>query len=118
MDEKRKGLKRDVGKGAAKAAKPSWSPNPSRAEIEFGFQEQSAPKSSPRSHTNSVLDVLYKDGKIKGSNFQWNRPHIQIPSESMGNVKTMRRTESVTVLCYHILCPWAMYHVGPNRGTS
>jgi hypothetical protein len=28
----------------------------------------------------------------------------------------MRRTESVTVLCYHILAPWAMYQVGPNRG--
>jgi hypothetical protein len=26
--------------------------------------------------------------------------------------------ESVTVLCYHILAPWAMYQVGPNRGTS
>jgi hypothetical protein len=26
-------------KGAGKAAKPSWSPNPSRAEIQFGFQE-------------------------------------------------------------------------------
>jgi hypothetical protein len=30
-EEIRKGLKR------AKAAKPSWSPNPSRAEIQFGF---------------------------------------------------------------------------------
>jgi hypothetical protein len=39
MEEIRKGLKRDVGKGAVKAAKPSWSPNPSRAEIQFGFQE-------------------------------------------------------------------------------
>jgi hypothetical protein len=26
-------------KGVAKAAKPSWSPNPSRAGIQFGFQE-------------------------------------------------------------------------------
>jgi hypothetical protein len=57
-------------RGGAKEAKPSWSPNPSRAEIQFGFQEQSAPKSSPRSHTNSVLDVLYMDGKIRGSSFQ------------------------------------------------
>jgi hypothetical protein len=53
-------------KGAAKAAKPSWSPNPSRAEIQFGFEEQSAPKLSPRSHTNSVLNILYMDGKIRG----------------------------------------------------
>jgi hypothetical protein len=104
-------------KGAAKAAKPSWSPNPSRAEIQFGFQEQSAPKLSPRSHTNSVLDVLYIDGKIRGSTFQWNWSHIHIPSESKGKAETMRCTESVTVLCYHILAMWAMYQVGPNRGT-
>jgi hypothetical protein len=38
--------------------------------IKFGFQEQSAPKSSPRSHTNSAFDVLYMDGKIRESNFQ------------------------------------------------
>jgi hypothetical protein len=42
---------------------------------------------------------------------------IHIPSESKGKAETMRRTESVTVLCYHILAPWAMYQVGPNRGT-
>jgi hypothetical protein len=105
-------------KGAAKVAKPSWSPNPSRAEIQFGFQEPSAPKSSPRSHTNFVLDVLYMDGKIRGSTFQWNWYHIQILSESTRNVETMRHTESITVLCYHILAPWAIYQVGPNRGTS
>jgi hypothetical protein len=99
-------------------AKPSWSSNPSRAEIQFRFQEQSAPKLSPRSHTNSVLDVLYMDGKIRGSTFQWNQSHIQIPSESTGNTETIRHTESVMVLCYHILAPWAMYQVGPNRGTS
>jgi hypothetical protein len=57
-------------------------------------------------------------GKIRGSNFQWNQSNIQIPFESTGNVETMRRTESVTVLCYHILAPWAMYQGGPNRGTS
>jgi hypothetical protein len=58
------------------------------------------------------------DGKIRGSTFQWNRSHIQIPSESMGNVETMRRTESITVMCYHILAPWAMYQVELNRDTS
>jgi hypothetical protein len=99
-------------------AKPSWNPNPSRAGIQFGFQEQSAPKSLPISHTNSVLYILYVDEKLGGSTFQWNRSHIQIPSESIGNVEIMRRTESVTVRCYHILAPWAMYQVGPNRGTS
>jgi hypothetical protein len=42
---------------------------PSRAEIQFGFQEQSTRKSSLRSHINSVLDVLYMDGNIRGSTF-------------------------------------------------
>jgi hypothetical protein len=91
-------------KGAAKEANPSWSPNPSRAEIQFGFQEQSAPKLSPRSHTNSVLYVLYMDGKIRGSTFQWNWYHIQITSESTRNVETMRCTESVTISWPRGLC--------------
>ena len=58
------------------------------------------------------------DGKLRGSNFQWNQSHIQIPSESMGNVETMSCTESVTVLRYHILAACAMYQVRPNSGTS
>jgi hypothetical protein len=58
------------------------------------------------------------NGMIRGSTFQWNWSHIQIPSESTGNVETMMHTESVMVLCYHILAPWAMYQDGPNRGTS
>jgi hypothetical protein len=91
---------------------------PSQVGVPIQVQEMSAPKSLPRSHTRVVLDVLYMDGKIRGSTFQWNQSHIQIPSGSMGNVETMRCTESVTVLCYHILAPWAMYQVGPNRGTS
>jgi hypothetical protein len=113
--EDKEGLKERCGGGKEQQ---SWSPNPSRAGIQFGFQEQSAPKSSPRSHTNSVLEILYMEGKLRGSIFQWNQSHIQIPSESAENVKTMRRTESVTVLCYHNLAPWAMYQVGPKRGTS
>jgi hypothetical protein len=101
MEEIRKGLKRDMevqrnSKGGQamleSQSKSSWNP--------IGFQEQSAPKSSPRSHTNSVLDVLYMDGKIRGSTFQWNQSHIQIPYESTGNVETMRHIEAVMVLCY------------------
>jgi hypothetical protein len=86
--------------------------------IKFGFQEQSAPKSSPRSHTNSAFDVLYMDGKIRESNFQWSWSHIHIHSKSTGNIETMTHRESIMVLCYHILAPWAMYQVGPNRGMS
>jgi hypothetical protein len=58
------------------------------------------------------------DGKIRGSTFLWNQSHIQIPSESTANVGTMRCIECVTVLCYHIMAPWAMYQVGPNRAIS
>jgi hypothetical protein len=58
------------------------------------------------------------DGKIRGSTFQWNWCHIQIPFVFRGNIETMRYTESITRMCYHILAQWAMYQVGPNRGTS
>jgi hypothetical protein len=64
------------------------------------------------------LDVIYMDRKIRGSTFQWNQSYIQIPSESTGNVRTIRHTESVMVLCYRILSLWAMYQVGPTRGMS
>jgi hypothetical protein len=37
------------------------------------------------------FDVLYMDVNIRGSTFQWNRSHIQILSESTGNVKIMKR---------------------------
>jgi hypothetical protein len=38
---------------------------------------------------------------------------MQIISESKGNIETMRRTESVMVLCYHILAPWLCIKLGP-----
>jgi hypothetical protein len=118
MEKIRNGLKRDVevqrsskgGQAKLKSqSKSSWNP--------IRIPGTVAPKSSPRSHTNSILDVLYMDGNIRGSNFQWNRSHIQISFGSTGNVETMRCTESVMMLCYHILFPWAMYQVGPNRDT-
>jgi hypothetical protein len=88
MEEIRKGLKRDVE--VQRSSKGG--------QTKLESQEQFAPKLLPISHTNSVLDVLYMDGKIRGLTFQWNRSNIEIPSESMGNVKTMRHTESITVL--------------------
>jgi hypothetical protein len=108
MEEIRKGLKRDVevqrsskgGQGKLESQSKS-----SRNSIRIPGTV------APKSHTNFILDILYMDGKIRGSTFQWKRSHIQIPSESTGKVETMRRTESVMVL-------WAMYQVGPNRGTS
>jgi hypothetical protein len=67
----KEGLKERRGQRTSKGSQAKLESNPSRAEIQFGFQEQSALKSAPRSHTNSVLDILYMDGKIRGSTFQW-----------------------------------------------
>lgn len=44
---------------------PSWRPKPTRVRGRFGLQEQPALKSSPRSHTDSVFDVLYMVGKLR-----------------------------------------------------
>jgi hypothetical protein len=117
MEEITMGLKRDVevqrsSKGSQakleSQSNSSWNPIRIPGTVRT--------KIVARSHTNSILYVPYMDGKIRGSTFQWNQSHIQIPSESTGNVKTMRNTESIMVLYYHILAPWAMYQVGPNRG--
>ena len=56
--------------GPARAAKHSWRPNPSRVRVYFGVQEQPAPKSTSRPHTDSVLDDLYMNGKIISRSFQ------------------------------------------------
>jgi hypothetical protein len=40
------------------------------------------------SHTESVLDVLYMDGKIISRSFQWNWFQAQIHPESTGIVCT------------------------------
>jgi hypothetical protein len=119
MENIRKGLKRDVEVqrsskgGQAKLdsqSKSSWNPIWIPGIVDAKIVTQIT--------YNSILDILYMDGKLRGSTFQLNRSHMQNLSESMGNVETMRRKESVTVLCYHILAPWAMYQVGPNRGKS
>jgi hypothetical protein len=66
MEEIRKGLKRNVEvQRSSKGSQAKLESQSKSAEIQFGFQEQSTPKSSPRSHTNSVFDVLYMDGKIR-----------------------------------------------------
>jgi hypothetical protein len=70
MEKIRKGLKRDVevqrsnkGDQAKLESQSNLSWNPIRIPWTV------APKSSHRSHTNSVLDVLYMDRKIRGSTF-------------------------------------------------
>ena len=49
---------------------------------------------SPWPHTDSVLDVLYMDGKLRRHVFQRRRSHAKIPSESTGIIETSRRPES------------------------
>jgi hypothetical protein len=38
---------------------PRWRPKAIQVRVQFGVQEQCAIKRTPRSHTESVLDVLY-----------------------------------------------------------
>jgi hypothetical protein len=41
---------------------PRWRPKAIQVRTQFGVQEQCAIKRTPRSHTESVLDVLYMVG--------------------------------------------------------
>src|SRR5438132_6382406 len=92
------------------------SPSPTRFRLHLGIQEQAAPKLMHRTHTDSVLDVLYMDGKRISWSFQWHRSHIKLPSESTGIVQTSGRPESVMVLRHHLLTRWALYRVGVHLG--
>jgi hypothetical protein len=40
-----------------------WRPKAIQVRVQFGVQEQCAIKQTPRSHTESVLDVLYMVGR-------------------------------------------------------
>jgi hypothetical protein len=41
---------------------PRWRPKAIQVRVQFGVQEQFVIKRTPRSHTESVLDVLYMVG--------------------------------------------------------
>jgi len=89
---------------------------PNQVWVHLGVQEQPAQKSMPRSHTESVLDVLYMDGKIIWRFFQWNWSQAQIHLDSTGIIETIRRPESVIVLRHHLLGCWPKYQVGVHYG--
>ena len=89
---------------------------PNQVRVHLGVQVQSARKSMPRSHTESILDVLYMDEKIISRSFQWHRSQAQMHLESMGIVETIERPESVMVLRHHLLDCWPMYRVGVHYG--
>jgi hypothetical protein len=42
---------------------PRWRPKVIQVRVQFGVQEQCAIKRTPRSHTESILDVLYMVGR-------------------------------------------------------
>jgi hypothetical protein len=42
---------------------PRWRPKAIQVRVQFGVQEQCAIKQTPRSHMESVLDVLYMVGR-------------------------------------------------------
>ena len=46
---------------------------PNQVRVHLGVQVQSTRKSMTRSHTESILDVLYMDEKIISRSFQWHR---------------------------------------------
>ena len=101
-----------------KASKTSWMPNPRRARVCFGLQEQPILKRAPRLHTESNLGALDMDGKIVSRRFQWLQSQAQIHQESTGIVRGICRPESIPVLRH---CFWAdgpCIVLEPNRGAS
>ena len=79
-------------------------------------RQQPTQKMMPRSHTESVLNVLYMDGNIILRSFQWHRFQAQIRLGLIGIIETKGRPESVTVLRHHLLGCWPMYRVGVYYG--
>ena len=80
---------------------PRWRPKTTKVRACLGVQEQHVLKMMPRSHTVSILGVLYMDGKIISWSFQWHQFHLKIRSESTRIVETSGRPESVKVLLHH-----------------
>ena len=95
---------------------PRWRPKATQVRARLGVQEQHVLKTTPRSHTVSVLGIIYMDGKIISWSFQWNQSHLKIRSESMGIIETSGHPESVRVLLHRLLGRWPVYHVGAHRG--
>ena len=50
---------------------PRWRPKTTQVRVHLGVQEQPAQKMMPKSHTESILDVLFMDRKIYSRSFQW-----------------------------------------------
>ena len=70
---------------------PRWRPKATQVQARLVVQEQHVLKMTSRSHTVSILGVLYMDGKIILWIFQWHWSHLKIRSESMGIIETSGR---------------------------
>jgi hypothetical protein len=66
---------------------PRWRPKATQVRAQLGVQEQHTQKMTPRSHTESILDVLYMGGMRISYIFQWHWFQDQIRAESIGIVE-------------------------------
>jgi hypothetical protein len=66
---------------------PRWRPKAIQVQVQFGVQEHCAINSTPRTHTESVLDVLYMVGCRISYSFQWHWSRAKIPPESTGIIE-------------------------------
>ena len=97
---------------------PRWRSKETQVRVHLGVQEQPTPKSTPRPHTESVLDALYMDGKIISRIFQWNLFEAQIRSESTGIIETIEHPESARLPRHNLLGHSPVYRLGAHRGIS
>ena len=97
---------------------PRWRPKETQVRVHLGVQEQPAPKSTPRPHTESVLDALYMDGNIISRTFQWHQFESQIRSQSTGIIKTSEHPEFVSLPQHNLLGCSPVYRIGAHRGIS
>jgi hypothetical protein len=86
--------------------------------VGFGLQNNPNLCWLPRLHTDSDLDVLVLDGKLRKSPFQRVQPHIHISLESGAVIILLSRPFLLMVLCHPILGCWAVYQVGSIRDAS
>ena len=97
---------------------PRWRPKETQVQVHLGVQEQPAPKSTPKPHTESVLDALSMDGKIISRRFQWHQFESQIRSQSTGIIETSEHPESVRLPQHNLLGSLPVYGLGAHRGVS
>jgi hypothetical protein len=100
MEEIRKGLKRDV-----EVQRSSKVGVPIQVELKSNSDSSNSPHHNRRPYHIPTPFWTF---------FIW----MEREEDQLSNGASLISKFLVTVLCYRILAPWAMYQVGPNRGTS